>query len=149
MALPSSGPISSSQVATEFSVSQTNISLSNLGTQLGTPISAGSEVELATDFYGQSAVTLSTFGNFENGSSAASFSDAEGACSEASEGVANTRYHSGTGTTPADGDKVYKTNNTGDPIGNGFFAFSLGRSNFSYEVTGGTGTVSNKAVCEG
>ncbi len=58
MALPASGPISSSQVATEFSVSQTNISLSNLGTKLSSPITAGQPVELASDFYGQSGVTL-------------------------------------------------------------------------------------------
>tara|TARA_Y100000385_G_C13029524_1_gene610089 strand:- start:70 stop:519 length:450 start_codon:yes stop_codon:yes gene_type:complete len=149
MALPSSGPISSSQVATEFSVSTTNISLSNLGTQLSTPITAGQPVELANDFYGQSAFSGTSFTNVENGSNAASFEDAESACSAAPEPqYTATRYHDGTGTTPVNGDKVYKTNSTSDPIGNGYFAFNAGRSNFSYEVTGGTGTVSNRTVCE-
>jgi len=147
MALPSSGPISSSQVATEFSVSQTNISLSNLGTQLGTPISAGSEVELATDFYGQSAFSGTAFSNLENGSGATAFSSAENACDGFEEGTTATRYHSGTGTYPVNGDKVYKTNNNNDPIGNGFFAFNAGRSNFSYQVSGGDGTVSNRTGC--
>ncbi len=152
MAIPASGAISASMLATEFSSSQApsgpNISLGGLGTKLSTPITFGNQVLMAASFYGQSAVTLSTFGNFENGSNAASFESAEEACSEATEGEANTRYHNGTGTTPVNGDKVFKTNNTGDPIGNGFFAFNAGRSNFSYEVTGGTGTVSNRTVCE-
>ena len=128
MAIPASGAISMSMLATEFSASQTtNVSLRGLASELSTPVT--SNIFEAASFYGQSGVTLSTFGNFENGSGAASFSDAEGACTEASEGVANTRYHNGTGTTPANGDKVFKTNSTGDPIGNGFFAFSAGRDN--------------------
>ncbi len=145
MALPSSGPISSSQVATEFSVSTTNISLSNLGTQLSEPISAGNEVELANDFYGQSGVTLTSFGNFE-AVGGGGFEGATDACSEAAEGTAVTRYHDGTGTTPVNGDNVYETNSTSDPLEDGYYAFNAGRSNFSYYVS--DGEVSNRTVCE-
>lgn len=53
MALPASGPISMSQVATEFGVSQDDISLANLGTYVG--ISSG-QVALS-DFYGATSTT--------------------------------------------------------------------------------------------
>ena len=137
-----------SMVATEFSASQTtNMSLLGFGGELSTPRT--SNIALATNFYGQSAFSGTSFTNVENGSNAASFEDAESACSAAPEPqYTATRYHDGTGTYPVNGDKVYKTNSTSDPIGNGYFAFNAGRSNFSYEVTGGTGTVSNRTVCE-
>ena len=54
MPLPGSGPLSASQVATEFGVSQTDISLTNLGTFVG--IDNG-EVNLPQDFYGTSGNT--------------------------------------------------------------------------------------------
>jgi len=148
MALPASGPISMSQVAAEFdSEVGTNFSLSASAANLSTPVA--SNIFLAASFYGQSAFSGTSFTNVENGSNAASFEDAESACSAAPEPqYTATRYHDGTGTTPVNGDKVYKTNSTSDPIGNGYFAFNAGRSNFSYEVTGGTGTVSNRTVCE-
>jgi hypothetical protein len=145
MALPSSGPISSSQVATEFEVSLTNISLSNLGTQLSDPITAGQPVELANDFYGQSGgVTLSSFGNFE-APGGGSFESSGDACSEAAEGTITLRYFTGTGTTPVNGDEVYETNNTSTPLEDGYYAFNAGRSNFSYYVS--DGTVSSRTVC--
>jgi len=145
MALPSSGQMAMTAVATEFSVSLTNISLSNLGTKLSEPITAGQPVELADNFYGQSAVTLSAFGNFE-APGGGGFESAGDACSEAAEGIAITRYHDGTGTTPVNGDKVYETNSTSDPLEDGYYAFNAGRSNFSYYVS--DGEVSSRTVCE-
>ena len=146
MALPASGPISMSMVATEFSSSQsTNMSLKGFGTALSTPVTTN--IFLAASFYGQSGVTLSSFGNFE-APGGGGFEDAGTACETAEEGVAVTRYHTGTGTTPVNGDKVYETNSTSNPLDNGYYAFNEGRSNFSYQVTGGTGTVSNRTVCE-
>ena len=144
MALPSSGPISMSMVATEFSSSQTtNISLFGLASELSTPVTTN--IELAADFYGESGVTLKTFGNFE-AVGGGGFEGASDACSEAAEGVANTRYFDGTGTTPVNGDNVYETNSTSDPLEDGYYAFNAGRSNFSYYVS--DGQVSNRTVCE-
>ena len=56
MALPASGPISMSMVATEFSASQTtNMSLLGFGGELSTPVT--SDIFLAASFYGQSSLT--------------------------------------------------------------------------------------------
>lgn len=67
MPLPSSGPLSSSQVATEFGVSQTDISLANLGTKLDTPISLGDPVTLPDDFYGAAGSTPTVVTNTPSG----------------------------------------------------------------------------------
>ena len=145
MALPSSGPISMSMVATEFSSSQTtNMSLFGLASELSTPVTTN--IELAADFYGQSAVTLTNFGNFE-AVGGGGFEDAGTACETAAEGTAVVRYHTGTGTTPVDGDKVYENNNTNDPLDDGYYAFNAGRSNFSYEIINGNGTVDSRTAC--
>lgn len=122
MALPTSGPISSSQVADEFSVSLTNISLSNLGTQLSTPITAGDPVELANDFYGQSGVTLTSFGY----SGTEPFEDASTACSEG--GTSGTAYHDGSGTYPANGDNVYSDSSGTTALSDGFYRINAGQS---------------------
>jgi hypothetical protein len=122
MALPASGPISQSQVATEFSVSLTNISLSNLGTQLSTPITAGQPVELANDFYGQSGVTLTAFGY----SGTEPFEDASTACSEG--GSSGTAYHDGSGTFPVADDFVYQDSAGSTPLDDGFYRMNSGQS---------------------
>jgi hypothetical protein len=137
MALPASGPISSSQVATEFSVSQTNISLSNLGTQLATPISAGSEVELATDFYGQSGVTLTSFGMQDPTEPAGS---AASACSEG--GTGGTGYHDGSGTYPVANDNVYSDSSGTTALSDGFYRIDSGQS-----INVESGTSSNPTNC--
>ena len=151
MAIPASGAISASMLATEFSSSQApsgpNISLGGLGTELSTPITFGNQIFMANDFYGESGVTLSSFGNFE-APGGGGFEDAGTACETAAEGVAVTRYHTGTGTTPVNGDKVYETNSTSNPLDDGYYAFSAGKSNFSYEIINGNGTVSDRTGCE-
>ena len=60
MALPTSGPLSMSAIATEFSQGTSNLSLYTFGSTLPTP-TVTSNIELANDFYGQSAVTLTSF----------------------------------------------------------------------------------------
>ena len=52
MPLPAEGPLSASQVAEEFGVSQTDISFQNLGTLTTEPITVGNPVNLPDDFYG-------------------------------------------------------------------------------------------------
>jgi len=122
MALPSSGPISSSQVAAEFELSSTNISLSNAGTQLSTPITAGQPVELANDFYGQSGVTLTAFGY----SGTTSFEDASSACDEG--GTSGTAYHDGSGTYPTANDNVYSDSSGTTALSDGFYRINAGQS---------------------
>lgn len=108
MALPASGPISSSMIAAEFSASQApsgpNISLGGLGTKLSTPITYGNQVLMGSSFYGQSAgvsVTEFTGGTLET--------NASNACRVEEPG--NTYYFSGGGTEPSVGATVY----TDDP----------------------------------
>ena len=116
MALPASGPISSSQVATEFSVSQTNISLSNLGTQLSTPITAGQPVELANDFYGQSASTCTAF----TSTSESSKNPCEGE-------PESTLYHNGSGSYPVAGDNVYTDSGCSTALSPGDYKMANGK----------------------
>ncbi len=129
MALPSSGQMAMTAVATEFSVSSTNISLSNLGTKLSEPITAGNEVELATDFYGQSAVTLTSFTAILD-SEGDTFGSSEAACN-AEETTQYTYYHDGSGTFPSENDNVYTNSGGTTSAADGYIKWSPGRG-FQY-----------------
>jgi hypothetical protein len=143
MALPASGPISSSQVATEFSVSQTNISLSNLGTQLSTPITAGQPVNLATSFYGQSGVSLTSFTAILD-SNGNPFEGGEAACN-AEEVTTDTWYFDGTGTSPATGDNVYTNSGGTSSAPDGIFKYSPGRGFQTKTVE--SGEIIEQSIC--
>tara|TARA_R110001592_G_C12632755_1_gene699355 strand:+ start:37 stop:444 length:408 start_codon:yes stop_codon:yes gene_type:complete len=119
MALPASGPISSSQVATEFDVSQTDISLSNLGTKLADSIPAGNPVNLATSFYGQSSSTCTEFACAESPSK----EGVEGACEQDPEA---TYYHNGSGTYPVAGDNVFYNSACTLPLDDGAYKIGSG-----------------------
>ena len=125
MALPASGPISSSMIAQEFSSSQApsgpNISLKGLASELSTPVT--SNIFMGASFYGQSAFSgLETTGD--------------------------TAYHDGTGTTPVAGDYVY-TNSTGtSALGNGTYKYFDGTEAGSYMVlVDGNGRVDSTVSC--
>jgi len=64
MALPTSGPLSMSAIATEFSQASSNMSLYTFGSTLPTP-TVTSNIELANDFYGQSASSCTSFSGSE------------------------------------------------------------------------------------
>ena len=134
MALPASGPISMSMVATEFSSSQsTNMSLRGFGAALSTPVTTN--VFLAASFYGQSAVTLTSFGY----SGTTPFEDASTACSEG--GTSGTAYHDGSGTYPVSGDNVYSDSGGTTALSDGFYRINSGQS---MEVEDGqAGTIAN------
>lgn len=140
MALPSSGPISMSMVATEFSSSQTtNMSLFGFGAALSTPVSTN--IELASDFYGQSSFSGTAFSyNAESADTGAE------AC--ALESTSDTAYHDGTGTTPTAGDFVY-TNSTGTTIlGNGTYKYDDTTEAGRYMVLlDGNGRVDSTVSC--
>ncbi len=107
MALPASGPISSSMIAQEFSSSQApsgpNISLKGLASELSTPVT--SNIFMGASFYGQSAFSGTAFSYNSEGQE----SGAE-ACGL--ESTPDTAYHDGSGTYPSADDNVY-TNSTG------------------------------------
>jgi hypothetical protein len=95
MALPSSGPLSMQDIATEFSQGSSNMSLYTFGSTLPTP-TVTSNIELANDFYGQSASSCTAF----NSTSISSKEPCEGEPED-------TLYHNGSGTYPVAGDNVY------------------------------------------
>ena len=152
MALPASGPISSSMIAAEFSSSQApsgpNISLGGLGTKLSTPITYGNQVLMGSSFYGQSAGVAVTSWTFKS-DSGNTWDDVETACAALSEGGASntTLYHDGSGTFPADGDKIYTDNPGTITADAGVYAYVNGRTNFTFSANS-SGVVSGTAQCE-
>ena len=143
MALPSSGPISSSMIAAEFSSSQApsgpNISLKGLASELSTPVT--SDIFMGASFYGQSAFSGTAFSYNSEGQE----SGAE-ACGL--ETTADTAYHNGTGATPTAGDYVY-TNSTGTTIlGNGTYKYDDTTEAGRYMVLlDGNGRVDSTVSC--
>ena len=136
MALPASGPISSSQVATEFDVSQTDISLSNLGTKLTDSIGAGNPVNLAASFYGQS---YSPCTEFECTTDPAK-GGVEGACEQDPD---TTYFHNGSGEFPEPGDNVFGNASCTIPLNDG--AYKLG--NGTVMIVGEGGVVEDITEC--
>ena len=135
MPLPESGPISMSMVAAEFEPEiGANMSLSASAALLSTPVA--SDIFLAASFYGQSLVTLTSFGY----SGATPFEDASSACSEG--GTSGTGYHNGSGTYPTADDSVFSDSAGSSPLSDGFYRLNSGQS---MNVESGTvnGTPSN------
>ena len=122
MAIPVSGPISMSMLATEFSSSQsTNISLGGLGTKLSSAVTYGQPISMSV-FYGQSLVTLTAFGY----SGTTPFEEASEACSEG--GSSSTAYHNGSGTYPAVGDTVFANSSGTTLLVDGFYRINSGQA---------------------
>ena len=124
MALPASGPISSSMIAAEFSASQApsgpDISLKGLASKLSTPVT--SNIFMGASFYGQSLVTLTAFGY----SGTTPFEDASEACSEGGSGA--TAYHNGSGTFPTSGDNVFSDSAGTTALADGYYRINAGQS---------------------
>jgi len=100
MAIPASGAISMSMLATEFSSSQTtNMSLFGLASKLSTPVT--SSIFEADSFYGQSLVTLTSFA-YAGGSGR---EEPEEACED--DGERSTAYHTGNNAYPVASNVVY------------------------------------------
>ncbi len=125
MALPSSGPISGSQISAELGTASTNISLGGM---------ADSASFLApdaySDFYGYANLTSYVASAFQSGT--------KFICSQ-TQNV--TFYHDGSGTFPTTGDTVY-TNSGGTTPGVGY-----SRVNFGYILTNSSGVVTNIYLC--
>ena len=150
MALPASGPISSSMIAAEFSASQApsgpNISLKGLASKLSTPVT--SNIFMGASFYGQSAGVAVTAWTFKS-NSGSTWANADAACEAMNEGgtTNTTLYHDGSGTNPADGDTIYTNDPGTTTAGGGTYAYEEGRSKKTFLANSG-GIVSGTAFCE-
>tara|TARA_B110000977_G_scaffold186808_1_gene253209 strand:+ start:3811 stop:4470 length:660 start_codon:yes stop_codon:yes gene_type:complete len=143
MALPASGPISSSMIAQEFSASQApsgpNISLFGLASELGTPVT--SNIFMGASFYGQSAFSGTSFSY----NSSPEDNPTE-ACSL--EEIGDTAYHNGSGTYPATGDNVYSDSAGTTPLENGStYKYDNGGGNGGFLNIGASGVVSSLGNC--
>ena len=135
MALPASGPISMSMVATEFSASQTtNMSLFGFGGELSTPVT--SNIFLAASFYGQSLLT--SFNYNRN-----SQEEYEEAC--ALESTDDVAYHNGSAAYPVANDSVFRNSTGTTAVSNGTYKMA---NNKAMTITGGSGVVSEINDCE-
>ena len=115
MAIPASGAISMSMLATEFSASQTtNMSLFGLASKLSTPVT--SNIFEAASFYGQSAgVAVTSFTGGELSSTG------NLACSVEEPTI--TYYHDGSSGEPAVNDTVYTNDPGTTTLGAGHILF--------------------------
>ena len=140
MALPASGPISGSQIATEVDVETFNISLS--GMYNTSSLTTKSTNFAYSNFYGYAHVTLTAF---TVTSTTAKFSD--DVCNIA---TSITYYHDGDFDTPGNGNIVYT-----DSAGTTFaqwtafkgFGGTVGDSFSAGRVYTGTGVVYSAVLC--
>jgi len=140
MAIPASGAISMSMLATEFSSSQTtNISLFGLASKLSTPVT--SNIFEAASFYGQSLpVSLTSFNYNRNAQE-----EYEEACAlESTEDVA---YHNGSDPSgyPVANDSVFRNSTGTTAVANGTYKMA---NNKAMTIDGGSGVVSEINDCE-
>ena len=130
MALPTSGPLSMSAIATEFGQASSNMSLYTFGSTLPTP-TVTSNIELANDFYGQSASSCTSFSGSEQSKEACEL-DPE-----------ITYYHNGSGTYPVAGDNVFTDSSCSQALGGGSYKMASG----NVMVIGEGGQVSETFSC--
>lgn len=110
MPLPESGPISMSQVATEFLVDTDTISLSNLGTFIG--IVEGSQVALS-DFYGASSTTPTVQTNAASSVTSTGMTLNGNVTAAGSTTVTDKGFYFGTNTSYASNTKISIGSGTG------------------------------------
>jgi hypothetical protein len=138
MAIPASGAISMSMLATEFSSSQTtNMSLFGLASKLSTPVT--SNIFEAASFYGQSLpVSLTSFNYNRN-----SQEEYEEAC--ALESTDDVAYHNGSASYPVANDAVFRNSTGTTAVANGTYKMA---NNKAMTIDGGSGVVSEINDCE-
>jgi len=130
MALPTSGPLSMSAIATEFSQASSDMSLYTFGSTLPTP-TVTSDIELANDFYGQSASSCTSFSGSEQ---------SRYACELDPEII---YFHNGSGTYPEGGDYVFVDSSCEEPLEGGSYKMA---NNKVMEIAEG-GEVSETFSC--
>ena len=124
MALPESGPLSASQVATEFGVSQTSISLANLGTFVG--IDEGA-VTLPDNFYGTAGSTPTVSTNTPSSVTSTGMTIGAYISSQGSTAVTNRGFYFGTNSNYA--------LNTKTQVGSGVGGYTLAKTGLTAGTT--------------
>ena len=134
MGLPSSGQLSISDIATEFSVTLSNVALN---ATLGTYASKGAGATTAiSDFYGLSALTSYLGGSLETtGGNACKVEEPE-----------ETYYHDGSGSLPAVSDTIYTNSSGSTTLGAGSHLFLDGLTR-KYATTNSSGVVTGIGNC--
>ena len=110
MPLPESGPISMSQVATEFLVDTSDITLSNLGTFIG--IEEGEQISL-TDFYGASSTTPTVQTNAASSVTSTGMTLNGNVTAAGSTAVTDKGFYFGTNASYASNTKISVSSGTG------------------------------------
>jgi hypothetical protein len=123
MPLPESGPISMSQVATEFGVSQADISLANLGTYID--IESG-PVALS-DFYGAAGNTPTISTNTPSSITSTGMTLGAYIASAGSSAVTNRGFYFGTNSNSA--------SNTKTQVGSGIGGYTLAKTGLTAGTT--------------
>ncbi len=124
MALPESGPLSASQVATEFGVNQSSISFSNLGTFVG--IDEGA-VTLPDNFYGAAGSTPTVATNTPSSVTSTSMTLNGNVTNQGSTAVTNRGFYFGTNSNYA--------SNTKTQVGSGTGAYTLAKTGLTAGTT--------------
>jgi len=124
MPLPESGPISMSQVATEFLVDTSDITLSNLGTFVG--ILEGSQVALS-DFYGASSTTPTVQTNAASSVTSTGMTLNGNVTAAGSTAVTDKGFYFGTNASYASNTKI--------SVGTGTGAYTSARTGLSAGTT--------------
>jgi len=139
MGLPSSGQISINDIATEFSVSLSNVALN---ATLGTYASKGSGATTSmSNFYGLSNLTAFSY------NSEGQEGGAGDACSL--EEIGDTAYHNGSGTYPAQGDNVYSDSSGSSPLAEDHsYKYDNGTVRGGFLNIGTSGRVSSLGNCK-
>jgi len=130
MPLPSSGPISGSQISAELGTASTNISLGGMADS-----ASFTAPDAYSDFYGYSNLTSYTGGAFQTGT--------KFICNST---LNVTYYHDGSGNIPTVGDTIYTNSGGTTVIGGGNAGYN--RTNqFGYVRTNSSGVVTNTYLC--
>ena len=113
MPLPESGPLSASQVATEFGVSQADISFQNLGTQLSEPIDEGDPVTLPDDFYGAAGNAPTVVTNAVSSITSTGMTLNGNATNQGASAITDKGFYFGTNASYASNTKISISSGTG------------------------------------
>ena len=132
MPLPSSGPISGSQISAELGTASTNISL---GGMIDSSSLSSTNPDAYSDFYGYSNLTSYTGSSFQTGT--------KFICTQT---LNVTYYHDGAGSLPTVGDTIYTNSGGTTVIGGGNAGYNR-TNNFGYVRTNSSGVVTNGYLC--
>ena len=137
MALPASGPISGSQIATELGITGVAATNLSLGGMISSSSLSNTNPDEYSEFYGYSNVTLTSFtGSPSQGGS-------KFICNQS----LNTSYwHNGSSAYPTSGTTIY-TNSGGTATIGGGSAGYLKLNNFAYAQFNSSGVVTSTFNC--